>query len=75
MKILKCDNCGAYFDFGTRDEINRISVQHDFRSNLDVLVLKSFHICPDCLNAVKMTLKYRKAEAKYNSNRMEDDLK
>lgn len=72
MLALKCDNCGGYFGFGNKDDMNGIYYVHE---NTDgcISYSKIKHLCPDCMVAVMKALKDRKA--KCNSNPIEDDLK
>lgn len=70
MLALKCDNCGRYFDFGNKDDINRITYGHE---STDGRVVYSAikNICPACMAAITKALEDRKKRI----NPVEDDLK
>ncbi len=71
MLALKCDNCGGYFGFGNKDDMNGIYYVHE---NTDgcVSYSKIKHLCPACMSAVMKALKDRKRRVE---NQTEDDLK
>ncbi len=59
MLALKCDNCGRYFGFGNKDDINRITYSHE---NMDgrVVYFANKNLCPACMAAISMALEDRK---------------
>lgn len=71
MLALKCDNCGGYFGFGNKDDMNGIYYVHE---NTDgcVSYSKIKHLCPDCMVSVMKALEYRKRRVE---DPTEDDLK
>ena len=70
MTVMKCDNCGDIYDYGTGNP-EAVSFHYYRKEDGTAILINGVDICPECYKAIKRALDGRKAIA----NRTEDDLK
>lgn len=68
-RALKCDICGAYFDYDSKYigiAINRYNRYDVEMVRKEETLLESTDMCPDCYNAIMKTIDDRRSRAKVN---------
>ncbi len=52
-----CDSCGEFYKFDDGENVaNRISIEHANEAGKMAKTIKTYDLCPDCMNAIQSLL-------------------